>query len=68
MRKFFKFISVFVALSFGVSLYAQLSNTLYFNDYNPRQHWLNPSFRPGGKFYDEVRDALYLRYDFKRRS
>ena len=51
MRKFFKFISVFVALSFGVSLYAQLSNTLYFNDYNPRQHWLNPSFRPGGKFY-----------------
>lgn len=51
MRKLFKFIFVFVVLFLSVSSYSQLSNTLYFNDYNPRQHWLNPSFRPEGKFY-----------------
>lgn len=51
MRKCIKFIFIFAALSLGLPLFAQLSNTLYFNDYNPRQHWLNPAFRPEGKFY-----------------
>ena len=51
MRKYIKFICTFVTLSLGLPLFAQLSNTLYFNDYNPRQHWLNPAFRPEGKFY-----------------
>ncbi|MBR4970989.1 MAG: hypothetical protein IKY58_04365, partial [Paludibacteraceae bacterium] len=51
MRKCIKFIFIFAALSLGLPLFSQLSNTLYFNDYNPRQHWLNPAFRPEGKFY-----------------
>ena len=31
--------------------FAQLSNTLYFDKINPRQHKLNPAARPIGKFY-----------------
>lgn len=30
---------------------SQLSNTLYFNDYNPRQHKVNPAVQPELKFY-----------------
>jgi outer membrane protein OmpA-like peptidoglycan-associated protein len=31
--------------------FAQLSNTLYFDKNNPRQHKVNPAMRPIGKFY-----------------
>lgn len=30
---------------------AQLSNTLFFDKYNPRQQWTNPAEQPVGKFY-----------------
>ncbi len=31
--------------------YAQFSNTLYFNKYNPRQHKVNPAIMPEGRCY-----------------
>lgn len=33
------------------TLHAQISNTLYFDKYNYRQHHLNPAFQPQGKLY-----------------
>ncbi len=48
------FMKTFACIAFATcSLFvnAQISNTLYFDKYNPRQHKVNPSFQPEGKFY-----------------
>lgn len=45
---------ILAVLLFGViccTLHAQISNTLYFDKQNYRQHHLNPSFQPQGKLY-----------------
>ena len=45
---------ILTALLFCViccTLHAQISNTLYFDKQNYRQHHLNPSFQPQGKLY-----------------
>lgn len=39
------------SLIFPTLSYAQLSNTLYFSQHNPRQHRVNPATQPEGKFY-----------------
>ena len=41
--------SFFAATAFGA--HAQLSNTLYFDQNNLRQHYVNPASQPIGKFY-----------------
>lgn len=36
---------------FPIMVNAQTSSTVYFDPYNPRQHWENPACQPEGKFY-----------------
>lgn len=50
-NKFIKWCGIAASLFFACSAHAQLSNTLYYNSYNPRQHKVNPAFQPECKFY-----------------
>ncbi len=46
--------TIYVSLICGLLplvCHAQISNTVYFDKYNPRQHWLNPAFHPDGTVY-----------------
>lgn len=46
-----KTILTILMCAFSCGIFAQISNSVYFDKLNYRQHHLNPSFQPIGKFY-----------------